>query len=97
MAPKSSVRKHNRMMTRSHICRGLLAAAAQDDEGEGGAVTALDSASAAGDAPEVACSPHSLLLVKMLVMPGHWTLHIPPWQSDRMPTSPMVDPVLHVS
>ncbi|KAL3155070.1 hypothetical protein ABBQ38_011135 [Trebouxia sp. C0009 RCD-2024] len=32
--------------------RGLLAAAAQDDEGEGGAVTALDSASAAGDAPE---------------------------------------------
>ena len=86
-------------MTLSHICRGLLAAAAQDDEGEGGAVTALDSASAAGDAPEVACSPHFSLPAACwnVVMPGHWTLHIPPWQSDRMPTSPMVDPVLHVS
>lgn len=37
------------------MCRGLLAAAAQDDEGEGGAVNVLDSASAAGDAPEVTC------------------------------------------
>ena len=35
-------------------CRGLLAAAAEDDEGNGGAVNALmDSASAAGDQPEV--------------------------------------------
>ena len=33
--------------------RALLAAAAEDDEGDGGAVTGLDSASAAGDAPEV--------------------------------------------
>ena len=33
----------------------LLAAAAQDDEGEGGAVNMLDSASAAGDVPEVTC------------------------------------------
>ena len=33
----------------------LLAAAAQDDEGEGGAVNVLDSASAAGDVPEVTC------------------------------------------
>lgn len=33
--------------------RALLAAAADEDEGDGGAVTGLDSASAAGDAPEV--------------------------------------------
>ncbi|DBB01294.1 TPA: hypothetical protein ACH3X3_011692 [Trebouxia sp. C0006] len=32
--------------------RGLLAAAAEDDEAEGGAVNNLDSASAAGDSPE---------------------------------------------
>ena len=36
-----------------HLCRGLLAAAAEDDEAEGGAVNNLDSASAAGDSPEV--------------------------------------------
>ena len=47
--------------TWSRVCRGLLAAAAQDDEGEGGAINALDSASAAGDAPEV--SEHILCLV----------------------------------
>ncbi len=35
------------------LCRGLLAAAAEDDEAEGGAVNNLDSASAAGDSPEV--------------------------------------------
>lgn len=35
------------------VCRGLLAAAAEDDEAEGGAVNNLDSASAAGDSPEV--------------------------------------------
>ena len=35
------------------VCRGLLAAAAEDDGAEGGAVNNLDSASAAGDSPEV--------------------------------------------
>ena len=36
------------------MCRGLLAAAAESDEADGGAVMAgLDSASAAGDQPEV--------------------------------------------
>lgn len=43
------------------LCRGLLAAAAQEDEGEGGAVNALDSASAAGDVPEVTRKAHCSL------------------------------------
>ena len=33
--------------------RALLAAAAEEEEGDGGAVAGLDSASAAGDNPEV--------------------------------------------
>ena len=45
--------QRHKYRTRHGTCRGLLAAAAQDDEGEGGAVNALDSASAAGDVPEV--------------------------------------------
>ena len=59
------------------ICRGLLAAAAQDDEGEGGAVNALDSASAAGDITEVTCKTpwqslgtYASILDSMLCIPA---------------------------
>lgn len=46
-------REAPKLITLHGSCRGLLAAAAEDDEGDGGAVNAMDSASAAGDSPEV--------------------------------------------
>ena len=58
------------------LCRGLLAAAAEDDEAEGGAVNNLDIASAAGDSPEVTSLSclHTLAIQvfeAQLLSPGH--------------------------